>query len=1238
MLLEIDLHKNLQKAPESWISEKMTNQDLLSILSYDSHTVLKEVSEWKVQNMTPCQIQDNLKYLLKVKKDILDKAENPTFWISEYVSHSSLQDFIESLMESKLTSSNKEDVKVLLQQLLEEGELSQLDTHAFPSLVEVSDWLYKSSSMATHSLPESDITDFESFNTFLNKMLVDARSAELSGSVPEIFSRDVSKGINILQVHYWLKYDNVLIAILVCPYQDASFDDITLKLISVKDLESLQKHFSEQRKHFNDYVQKKPLHLQAFLFHLAVSYGPTQQDLLKEFLQQISKMMSDLQPPLESKILEILNAYLCDSSSLEEMKQKLHSLMKSSVQVHLEEPSPSPRKNEHHSLESILKIKPQQSKAITADASSIFQKNSKAHALLEKLGLCKYYPKGLQMQDALCIRPEPLRLSLSETHPTDPKQLPYLVLHKLMSFDSLCRSNLMPADNMGDGHHSEHNDSDYDSDVSDISNESDVGLNSNGIHPVDSLLALILCSDDFLRQDLFSRLAKCQLALPFLLPDPFTKHFTLPLWAMRSIIKEWKCINKNGEVVQRTHSIVSYEMPIVSFMRFGKHQERSASKSKILNEVISDYDHYFHHNCPGGQQGCLLGEGLVDMCWYLPAGKASDAFPDAVTFLNLHGDGRQHLRQSKFLSQISSMCFILLTEKDLEFDSRIIEILKEFNSYPGAITILNDVKKKPESLKKAISDTCMISLTKKNAAEIKDSIRQRIRKNLEREKKLESIEDLSGIREEGILVDESCGFYRQGLSRANKLTSIVTGCRDKEPNLKDAMLPLQGSDLWKAWAANDKELYRHIQRGNKTMNDYNSDINEIKVEIRAKQLKYVNSLTPIMQSFTDSLLELQGSSNQILRNYFLQYLKLELNHLSRVSISEMQHQYQSVRKELSKLQAGEIKTKLKKELEDLQENIINSSFGLEHLFCELGQVYEAALESGDYGKNLSRLPKAAAELFIDGYPLELMDGDAAHVPLKWVTAVLHSAVEMLSDPNIFVLSVLGLQSTGKSTMLNTTFGLQFNVSAGRCTRGAFMQLLPLDEKLQQRTNCKYILVVDTEGLRAPQLDPLKTQKHDNELATFVIGLANMTLINIYGEVAGDMDNILQTSVHAFLRMTQVKLHPSCRFVHQNAGANLSSEVGLAKFSQKLNQITIDAAREENHEGQFKSFNDVIKFDDQTDVHHFPGLWKGDPPMAPVNKGYSQSAQMLKNTSLSPCVAKAKGVTQIAAISLSPLLL
>ena len=46
-------------------------------------------------------------------------------------------------------------------------------------------------------------------------------------------------------------------------------------------------------------------------------------------------------------------------------------------------------------------------------------------------------------------------------------------------------------------------------------------------------------------------------------------------------------------------------------------------------------------------------------------------------------------------------------------------------------------------------------------------------------------------------------------------------------------------------------------------------------------------------------------------------------------------------------------------------------------------------------------------------------------------------------------------------------------------------------------NYDYILVVDTEGLRAPELKDTN-RTHDNELATFVVGLANLTIVNIKG--------------------------------------------------------------------------------------------------------------------------------------------
>ena len=883
-----------------------------------------------------------------------------------------------------------------------------------------------------------------------------------------------------------------------------------------------------------------------------------------------------------------------------------------------------------NSLKNVLLTSARSGKNVVmnTDHSSVFLNNRDAFILLERLGLNMYYPGGLHAEDSLRIELEPLQMSLANKSLTSSKQLSSLVLHKLMACDIQCRSDLMPVveEDEWPSEHASESDCDSNSsfttcNISFSGAESSFNtcssiVDNSGIHPMDCLLSLIICSDNFLRQDLFSRLAKCQLAVPFILPDPFTKKLTIPLWCLRTIIKEWECTGGKNEKVQKKQPIISYGMPIVSFIRLGKYNEHVRSKSKLLSEVISDshYDHFFHRDCPGGDYKLVLGEGLVDMCWYLP-GKTTSAFPDAVTFLNLHGDVREHPQQTKFLSQISTMCFVLLTEEKLQLDDNTAKILERFSSSVGGITVLSSIKSIPKALEKKATT---IKLGK-NAFRIKETIRSQISKKFQCIKTFQSIDELCDQQETiAILTDEQGRLYREGLARAAEVTKLITTQQELriKTTVKNDLLPLQGETLWKAWAANNKELFRQNQRGNKTVNVYSSSIRKVKATIREQQMKHIDTLTPTMETFIVSLLQLRGYSNRILRNYFLQCLKQELNNLSRESISGLQYQYQSVQKELlaleKKMNNAQHIERLKKKLEYLQETIINSSFGLEHLLRELGQVYEAALESGFYGAHLCSLPQAAAELLIDGYPLELMDGDAAHVPLQWVTAVLKEATEMLHDPNIFVLSVLGLQSTGKSTMLNTVFGVQFNVSAGRCTRGAFMQLLPLGKELGLQANCSYVLLVDTGGLRASELDPIKTQNHDNEFATFVIGLANMTLINIYGEIPGDMNDILQTSVHAFLTMSRIKFSLSCQFVHQNAGASVNSEVVRANFTEKLNQVTKEAARQENCEAEFACFNDVIKFNDQTDIHYFPGLWSGAPPMAPIDRGYSHSAQLLKH--------------------------
>nr|XP_033501545.1 interferon-induced very large GTPase 1-like [Epinephelus lanceolatus] len=203
----------------------------------------------------------------------------------------------------------------------------------------------------------------------------------------------------------------------------------------------------------------------------------------------------------------------------------------------------------------------------------------------------------------------------------------------------------------------------------------------------------------------------------------------------------------------------------------------------------------------------------------------------------------------------------------------------------------------------------------------------------------------------------------------------------------------------------------------------------------------------------------------------------------------------------------------------------------------MGQIYEAHAslqkQTTRGQTDWSKYPELAAELMISGHPMELMDGDAGHVPSTWISSLLDEVIKKLGDKRVFVLSVLGVQSSGKSTTLNAMFGLQFAVSAGRCTKGAFMQLVKVSDEIKKDFHFDYILVVDTEGLRALELEGNTSLHHDNKLATFVVGLGNMTLINIFGENPAEMQDVLQIVVQAFIRMKNVELSPSCVFVHQN---------------------------------------------------------------------------------------------------------
>lgn len=68
---------------------------------------------------------------------------------------------------------------------------------------------------------------------------------------------------------------------------------------------------------------------------------------------------------------------------------------------------------------------------------------------------------------------------------------------------------------------------------------------------------------------------------------------------------------------------------------------------------------------------------------------------------------------------------------------------------------------------------------------------------------------------------------------------------------------------------------------------------------------------------------------------------------------------------------------------------------------------------------------------LEGSPFEIVDGENFEMQTEFLTKVLR-----LFDPKkFFVISIIGPQNSGKSTLLNFLFGSLFEVREGRCTRG-----------------------------------------------------------------------------------------------------------------------------------------------------------------------------------------------------------
>ncbi|XP_072349449.1 interferon-induced very large GTPase 1-like [Scyliorhinus torazame] len=825
--------------------------------------------------------------------------------------------------------------------------------------------------------------------------------------------------------------------------------------------------------------------------------------------------------------------------------------------------------------------------------------------VLSKLKLQTCFRKKLSLSKILEIGPETMVCA----KPQSSQDLPWYFLKKLMILNLTARNIRCSADIPLD--------ETVTVDETDFSNLFDIPgkAAADSCNPLDVITAVFLCADSFLQQEMLMKMSMCQFALPLLLPDYSKDSITLLLWAMRFIVKKWRPQSLEESKGFKEAAMATTPVHVISFLRLGR---CSTSKSKILNEVLSNPHH--HHNffitrsMECGDIPRKISDGLVEFCWYLPCGKRNiDIFTEPLLIANLRGDASVLDSQVHFLTQVSSAVFIFVDQigtDEFAFLESIAELQTQYflilnpQSDQGKMT--SNFLQKIAPLMKLERNHIIIKNQNMNASEFVGEIQSRMKNILRDVTDLMSIEEMAAVAHElEICVDEDEPRCQHAKEVAEEITGAIKDMQSVA-EYKIKKLPLQG-ELWKKWSKLGKELCRQRKRGDKAVEMYNSELRIEQTNLRKKQLEY-----DITENLSEFVTEMANNSKDE-RPFFLKWIKYLLDAIARQELSQLCEIY----KQQYKASPG-----ASEKLMELDKQISDSSLGLEHFMREIGQIYEAEVTLVQENilpenyRQYTALPSVAADLMLDGFPLELLDGDASSISEQWVSAVLTNLSEKLGpDTRIVVLTVLGVQSTGKSTLLNTMFGLQFAVSSGRCTRGAFMQLIKITGDLKEEIGSEYLMIIDTEGLKAPELAKLEdSHEHDNELATLVVGLSDVTLVNMAMENSSEMKDILQIVVHAFLRMKEVGHKPNCQFVHQNVGEVSAHDQNMRDRKHLLDQLdemTRAAAKMEKKENMFTTFSDVMEYDPEKNNWYIPGLWHGVPPMAPVNTGYSENIFELK---------------------------
>ncbi len=196
---------------------------------------------------------------------------------------------------------------------------------------------------------------------------------------------------------------------------------------------------------------------------------------------------------------------------------------------------------------------------------------------------------------------------------------------------------------------------------------------------------------------------------------------------------------------------------------------------------------------------------------------------------------------------------------------------------------------------------------------------------------------------------------------------------------------------------------------------------------------------------------------------------------------------------------------------EVYENEVKPNiFSVELFWRELNYLVNIDEQFKIGGNYLLDILKELKEIEVNSnLPFEIIDGDMLEMPKKLMTRLFEN-----KEDRAVVVTILGPQSSGKSTLLNFLFGCDFATSEGRCTRGVYGTYFRFAENKGQFfniTHCEGIFVIDTEGLFAitNEKDNEFRNGFDSKLVLFCLAVSDYIVVNVRGNLDQNTEKMIR---------------------------------------------------------------------------------------------------------------------------------